>query len=76
MDRNDKHGVGVERGLLSRAEAAAYLGVASQTLANWFSTKRYPLPAIKIGRRVKYRRRDLDKFIDDNRVGGNSSEGL
>lgn len=68
MDRNDKQRVGVERGLLSRAEAAAYLGVAIQTLANWQSTKRYPLPAIKIGRRVKYRRCDLDEFIEANRV--------
>ena len=52
--------------LLSRAEAAAYLGVAKQTLAIWACTKRYELNYVKIGRLVKYRRADLDKFIADN----------
>lgn len=41
--------------LLSRADAAAYLGVAKQTLAIWACTKRYDLPFVKIGRLVKYR---------------------
>ena len=52
--------------LLSRAEAAAYLGVAKQTLAIWSCTKRYDLPFVKIGRLVKYRVADLDKFIEAN----------
>ena len=41
--------------LLSRREAAAYLGVAEQTLAVWKCTKRYDLPYVKIGKLVKYR---------------------
>lgn len=49
--------------LLSREEAAAYLGVAPATLATWATTKRYPLPMVKIGRVVKYRLRDLEAFI-------------
>ncbi|MBS1992704.1 MAG: helix-turn-helix domain-containing protein [Cyanobacteria bacterium SZAS LIN-3] len=52
--------------LLSRAEAAAYLGVAKQTLAIWKCTKRYNLPFIKIGKLIKYKRSDLDQFIADN----------
>ena len=60
----------LQRELLSRAEAAAYLGVAPQTLANWLTTKRYPLAAIKVGRLVKYRRSDLEAFIERNRVAG------
>jgi excisionase family DNA binding protein len=52
--------------LFSRSEAAAYLGVAKQTLAIWACTKRYDLNYVKIGRLVKYRRADLDKFITDN----------
>ncbi len=36
--------------LLSRKEAAAYLGVAEQTLAIWKTTGRYSLPVVKIGR--------------------------
>jgi excisionase family DNA binding protein len=52
--------------LLSRKEAAAYLGVAKQTLAIWACTRRYDLNYVKIGKLVKYRRVDLDKFIADN----------
>jgi excisionase family DNA binding protein len=49
--------------LLSRKEAAKYLGVAPRTLAVWKSTKRYPLPVVKVGRLAKYRKSDLDAFI-------------
>ncbi len=52
--------------LLSRREAAAYLGVAEQTLAIWKCTKRYALPFVKIGKLVKYRKSDLDAFIARN----------
>ncbi|MBS2005759.1 MAG: helix-turn-helix domain-containing protein [Cyanobacteria bacterium SZAS TMP-1] len=52
--------------LLSRADAAAYLGVAKQTLAIWACTKRYDLPYVKVGRLVKYRKADLDQFIAKN----------
>lgn len=52
--------------LLSRREAAAYLGVAEQTLAVWKCTKRYDLPYVKIGKLVKYRLADLDEFIAKN----------
>lgn len=56
--------------LRSRREAAAYLGVAPQTLAVWACTQRYHLPLVKIGRHVKYRQSDLDAFIERNTYGG------
>jgi excisionase family DNA binding protein len=49
--------------LLTREEAAEYLGVTSRTLAVWACVKRYNLPYVKVGRLVKYRRSDLDNFI-------------
>ncbi len=49
--------------LLSRNEAANYLGVKKSTLAVWASTKRYPLPIVKIGRLCKYKLTDLNNFI-------------
>lgn len=52
--------------LLTRREAAAYLGVSEQTLAIWKCTGRYSLPYVKIGRLVKYRKHDLDAFISRN----------
>lgn len=51
------------RELRTRQEAAAYLGVKAQTLAAWACTQRYPLPFVKIGRRVMYRIADLDAFV-------------
>jgi predicted DNA-binding transcriptional regulator AlpA len=50
--------------LLSRRQAAHYLGVTEQTLAIWKCTGRYNLPTVKIGRLVKYRQADLDQFIN------------
>jgi excisionase family DNA binding protein len=49
--------------LLTRREAAAYLGVEEQTLAAWKCTGRRSLPFVKIGRLVRYRKADLDAFI-------------
>ena len=49
--------------LLTRRQAAAYLGVAEQTLAVWKCLGRYHLPCVKIGRIVRYRKADLDNFI-------------
>lgn len=49
--------------LLSRKEAAVFLGVSEQTLAIWKTTGRYSLPVVKIGRLAKYRKSDLDAFI-------------
>ena len=51
------------RRLLSRKEAAEYLGVSQRTLAVWKCTQRYGLPVVKVGRLAKYRKIDLDKFI-------------
>jgi excisionase family DNA binding protein len=55
--------------LMTRDEAAAYLGVSPKTLATWACTKRYALPLVKIGRAVKYRAADLDKFIEARTIG-------
>ncbi|ORT50357.1 hypothetical protein ST37_10825 [Vibrio sp. qd031] len=54
--------------LLSRDEAASYLGLSSATLAVWASTKRYDLAYIKVGRKVYYTQQDLDEFIERSKV--------
>lgn len=54
--------------LLTREQAANYLGITSSTLAVWASVKRYNLPYVKVGRLVKYRRADLDAFISRRTV--------
>lgn len=55
--------------LLTRQEAAAYIGVQPNTLATWACTQRYNLPYVKVGRNVRYRRQDLDAFIRRNLHG-------
>lgn len=52
--------------LMTREEAARYLGVAAGTLAVWACTGRYDLRPLKVGRRlVRYRRSDLDRFLEE-----------
>lgn len=59
--------------LLSRREAAAFLGILEQTLAVWACTKRYNLPVVKVGRLCKYRRSDLERFVNGETNFGVSS---
>lgn len=59
--------------LLTRDEAAEYLRVAPQTLAVWVTNGRYNLPYVKVGRCVRYRRRDLDRFLESRTIGGEAN---
>lgn len=52
---------------LTRAEAAAYLGVNTQTLANWAHTGKVGIPHHKVGRKVIYMKSDLDNYLAANR---------
>jgi len=52
--------------LISPVDAAALLCIKKQTLAVWRCAKRHPLPYVKVGRRVFYKRRDLAKFVERN----------
>ncbi len=54
--------------LLTRNQAAEYLGVQSNTLKIWACIKRYDLPYIKLGRFVRYRKEDLDKLIEQRTI--------
>lgn len=59
--------------MLTTLEAAAYLGVKPRTLSVWRCTHRYGLPAVKIGKGLRYRKSDLDKFIERRTKGGDES---
>jgi len=58
----------VRSDLLPEGDAAAYIGVKPGTLAVWRSTKRYPLPYVKCGRLVRYRRSDLEVWLQSRTV--------
>jgi excisionase family DNA binding protein len=63
-------GIRFDQDRLTRTQAAEYLGLRNaDTLAVWATTKRYNLPFVRIGRKVYYRRSDLDKFIERRTVG-------
>lgn len=56
------------KALLSTPEAAAVLGCTPDTLVTWRCTKAVNIPFVRIGRLVRYRRVDLDAFLDQNSV--------
>lgn len=54
--------------LMTREQAAEYLGISSSTLANWACTKKFKIPYFRIGRSVRYRKSDLDEFVQSGEV--------
>lgn len=51
---------------LTPKQAAELLNVPEATLAVWRSTNRVVLPFFKLGHHVRYRRTDLERFIEQN----------
>ncbi|NLX98604.1 MAG: helix-turn-helix domain-containing protein [Rhodopirellula sp.] len=49
--------------MLTPRQAADHLGVSPETLAVWRCTRRYAIPFVKVGSKVRYRRDDLEKFL-------------
>jgi excisionase family DNA binding protein len=49
--------------LMTPDETAGYLRVSKETLATWRCTERRPLPFVKVGSLVRYRRDDVTSFI-------------
>ena len=57
------NGVSGTEALLDRKAAAKFLSLSPGTLAVWDCTKRYDLKPIKVGRAVRYRLADLERFL-------------
>ncbi len=53
------------RDLLDEQQAAIVIDVTPGTLSVWRSTGRYKLPFIKVGRKVRYRRADLEAWLEE-----------
>jgi len=56
--------------LLEQGSAAAYLGIASHTLANWRSARRPGrfIPFVRVGKLIRYRKSALDAFLSSGEV--------
>ncbi|MBS0160911.1 MAG: helix-turn-helix domain-containing protein [Nitrospira sp.] len=52
--------------LLTIDEASEYLGISKLTLYGWVSARK--LGFVKVGRLVKFKQQDLDKWIDQHTV--------
>jgi len=53
--------------LLTPDEVADFLCVTPHTLSVWRCTGRYNLPFVKVGRRVRYRKEDVEAFVSERR---------
>lgn len=60
--------------MMSRKEAAKFLEVKENTLAIWANTKRYNLPMYKVGKYIKYKISDLQKFKEGELVSDNADD--
>jgi hypothetical protein len=60
--------------LLLPKATADILKVKEPTLATWRSKKLYPLPYVKIGKLIRYRRSDVLAFLDFCSRGGLDDE--
>lgn len=61
--------------LLANDHAAEYLGVKPHTLEIWRASGRYRIPFVKVGRLVKYRRADLDAWLQSRTINAEAALG-
>ena len=54
------------QGTWGNDEAAAYLGCTPYTLRVWVSRRK--VPHIKVGRLTRFLKKDLDAYLEQNRV--------
>jgi predicted site-specific integrase-resolvase len=62
------------RDLLNEKAAAAFLDVEPGTLSVWRSTGRYGIPFVKVGHLVRYRRTDLEDWLQSRTRTSGSTE--
>src|SRR5437588_9181778 len=67
-----EHG-GLEDTFLTVAEVAAILKLNQQTVRNWIDQG--SLPALRVGRRVRIRRSDLERLLEARYTGETRSSG-
>ena len=56
-----------ESSLLTKAQAAAYLGTTERHVQRLWNERR--IPAVKVGRKVRFRIRDLEAWIEAHGMG-------
>ncbi len=54
------------KALLTQKEAAKYLGTTVGTLNTWRHYGKDKIPFVRWGNRIRYRKEDLDAWIENN----------
>jgi len=54
----------MEKRLLGIEELGQYLGIRPQTIRNHLSAGNFPIPAKKVCGRIKFDRKDIEKYLD------------
>ena len=62
--------------LLTSEQAAEILGTTPGNLSVWRCTRKVQIPFVKIGKSVRYRLADLEKFIESRTVGAEPAAPL
>ena len=53
---------------LNNKQAAEFLGVTEGTLAVWRTTRRYAIPYVKVGSLIRYKKADLEQWLEQRTV--------
>jgi len=53
-----------ERRMMGIEELSYYIGLKVQTIRNMLSAGTFPIPTKKIGRLLKWDRKDVDRYLD------------
>ena len=54
----------MEKRMMDIRELGTYIGLTPQTIRNQISLGKFQIPTKKIGRLLKWDRRDVDQFLD------------
>ena len=61
--------------LMNQEEAAIYLGTTVGTLNSWRHYGKYKIPFVRWGNRIRYRKEDLDAWIESQCENSLSNKG-
>lgn len=56
------------QGLMTNQEAATYLGTTVDSLNSMRCSGRIVIPFVRLGSRIRFRKKDLDAWIEQNTV--------
>jgi len=54
----------LEKRMMGIEELSKYIGLKPQTIRNKISSGTFPIPTKKIGRLLKWDRKDVDRYLD------------